>query len=84
MNLADGLNKRFDVVISSVTEKDFYLNCYYYFDYIYQHPELLKIYEDAQRNYSKKFGDIWGDYNEKRIAYLESGRTYCVGRACAS
>jgi len=75
MNLADGLNKRFDVVTSSSTEKDFYLNCIYYFDYIYNHPELLKIYEEASGNYSSKFGEIWGNYNDKRREYLESGRT---------
>lgn len=75
MNFVEGLNKRFQVVTSSSTEKDFYLNCFYYFDYIYQNPELLNIYEEAARNYSIKFCEIWGDYNDKRRSYLESGRT---------
>ena len=75
MSLTETLNKRFDVVVNSLTEKDFYLNCYYYFDYIYEHPELLKIYEDAYVTYTRKFGDIWADWNDKRREYLDSGRT---------
>ena len=48
---------------------------FYYFDYIYQNPELYKIYAEAYSTYTRKFSDIWGDWNDKRQAYLESGRT---------
>jgi len=75
MNFLDALNRRYDVVISATTDKDFYLNCYYYFDYIHRNPELNKIFEDAYMIYTKKFFDIWADYNEKRRIYLDSGRS---------
>lgn len=75
MKHVDSLQKRFDIVIASTTEKDFYLNCYYYFDYIYSNEDLLELYHNAYRDYSSKFADIWGDWIDEREAYLDSDRT---------
>jgi len=75
MSHIDGIQRRYEAVIQSFTEEGFYLNCFYYFDYIYSNPDLYKIYEEAYKDYSKKFGNIWGDWNDGRRQYLESGRT---------
>lgn len=75
MNLVEGLTDRLNVVISSRTESDFYVNVYHYFDYLFKNQELADLYHLTQTEYGKKFGDIWADYNDKRRAYLESGRT---------
>ncbi len=74
MDLVQGLNKHFDIVVASKTEQDFYMNVYRYFDYIFTHPELEQIYQNARRNYHKQFGEIWGDYIDQRKAYLDAGR----------
>lgn len=57
MKLITGINTCFNIVISSKTEKDFYMNVYRYFDYIFAHPELAELYDEGGRKYRTVKGD---------------------------
>lgn len=78
MDLRVGLKERYEIAVSSSSEREFYENVYYYFDYIHRKPELLKIFEDSQRVYSKKHGDIWDKprYESEEELNIRSEKTY--------
>ncbi len=59
MDLIRGLNRRFDFATNCKSEREFYEYVYHYFDYIHKTPALLGIFESAQREYSRKHGEIW-------------------------
>lgn len=65
MDIIHGLNKHFEIVTASKTEQNFYMNVYRYFDYIFTHPELEQLYEQAGKDYRKKHGGIWAEYDRK-------------------
>lgn len=58
-NTTDGLNIRFDVALRSISEREFYQSLYYYFDFIHKAPELKAIFEQSEREYSKKHFELW-------------------------
>lgn len=87
MNLVDGLNNRFNVLIASKTERDFYYSAYYYFDYIFSNPQLEELYREGEVEYRKKATKIFeqfeanpqhGDsYHAQMIYKMEKFDMYC-------
>lgn len=54
MDLISSLNKRYDILIASKTEQDFYLNAYQYYDHIFTSPILSNLYSEGDRAYRIK------------------------------
>lgn len=82
MDLVQGLNKHFDIVTTSKTEHDFYMNVYRYFDYIFIHPQLKQLYEKAENDYRKKSIDIWAgyEYHKDNDGDRRSSETFLMER----
>jgi hypothetical protein len=59
MNLLAGINKRYDIMVASKTEQDFYLNVYQYYDYIFTNPFLYNLYTEGDKAYRMKADVIW-------------------------
>lgn len=78
---------RFDILVASKTERDFYYNAYYYYDYIFTNPQLLELYEKAGKEYRKKHSEIIdkynndprldGDYCSQMVSKTEKFDAYC-------
>ena len=87
-NLITGLNKRYDIVIQSTSDKEFYLNLHQYFDYIYKNEALKAFIDNSQKVYSKAMYEIWGDYrpytqeeldtNSAKVSKLERFNLYAL------
>lgn len=59
MDIAEGLKSRYDIVIGSKTDPEFYMNVYYYYDFLFKTPQLATIWENSAKEYAKKHGAIW-------------------------
>jgi hypothetical protein len=86
--LITGLNKRYDIVIQSTSDKEFYLNIHQYFDYIYKNEVLKAFIDNSQKTYAKAMYEIWGDYrpytqeeldtNSAKVCKLEHFNLYAM------
>jgi len=68
--IKDDLNTRFNMALQSPSDRDFYENLYHYFEFIHKVPELKKIFDKSEREYSIQFGEIWKErrqYSEKEL-----------------
>lgn len=63
MSHIEGLNTRYQIVLTSKTEPEFYMNTYYYYDFIFKNSVLNEIFSNAEKEYTQKFGTIWRDYD---------------------
>lgn len=59
MEIADNLNTRFNIVVQSTSELEFYQNLYHYFDFIHKTPQLLAIFEASEEEYTKNHSNLW-------------------------
>lgn len=88
--LIDGLDTRYNTVLYSKSDRDFYMSLYHYYDYIYKTPELKTILDQSEQEYAVKFYDeIWKEkrkYTEEelddrsaQVSKLERFNLYAVG-----
>lgn len=89
-DLVDGLNIRYNTALESVSDRDFYMGLYHYFDFIQKTPQLKDIFDSSEREYQTKFHDeIWKEkrkYSEEeldvrssQVSKLERFNLYSVG-----
>ena len=87
-DIPDNLNMRFNVVLQSATEREFYQNLYHYFDFIYKTPHLKSIFDESSHEYSKRHYELWkkrpmtdeeADLAEAETIKLERFNLFAVG-----
>lgn len=87
-DLAESLNTRLNLAVQSTSDRDFYQCLYHYFDFIEKTPELKKIFEDSEKDYSEKHGKRWekrpmtddeAEEAESQTIKLERFNLYAVG-----
>lgn len=91
-SIITGLNKRYDIVTQSTSDKEFYLNLHQYEDFIEKNETLKAVIDTSQREYAKAMYSIWGEYRQytqeeldeksSQVSKLERFNLYALRAGC--